>query len=408
MQHASNIEALNSSAKVSGLIVITMLIGLNLRPALAAIGPLTSAIQQDTGMSFTAMAWLTLLPVLAMGLGCFVTLKLRQQYSLKQLVQGSLGLLVIANGLRVWDTESLAQPILLLTSLLAGTGIAVLQATLPVVIKTLAGDDSARVMGFYVSAIMGGAALAASVSPWLTSGELDWRMALAVWSLLALVALVCWQQWSSQLPQQSSGKALHHGVARSRQVSLIATFSMAAAGYVCILAWLPPFLLDLGFSATQAGLLLGYLTAVEVAAGFIFPSLASKNLDRRWVLTLVMLLSVTGFVWLALIPQWASIVFPLTLLGLGIGGQFPMVMIVTMDHHPNAQKAGSLVAVVQGYGYSLAAFMPLLMGALRDQLGQFELAWLALAGIYLVAIILVSRYNPRHYQALRSSNEDAQ
>ena len=406
MQHTSSITALSSSAKVSGLIIITMLIGLNLRPALAAIGPLTSAIQTDTGMSFSAMAWLTLLPVLAMGLGCFVTLKLRHYYSLKQLVQTSLGLLVIANGLRALDITSLAQPMLLLTSLFAGIGIAVLQATLPVVIKSLAGDDSARVMGFYVSAIMGGAALAASLSPWLATDWLDWRLALAIWSLPALLALACWQQWSSQLVQKSSGKALHHGVAKRRQASLIATFSMAAAGYVCILAWLPPFLLDLGFSATQAGLLLGYLTAVEVAAGFIFPTLASKNLDRRWVLTLVMLLSVSGFIWLALIPQWASILLPLTLLGLGIGGQFPMVMIVTMDHHPNAEQAGSLVAVVQGYGYSLAAFMPLFMGALRDQLGQFELAWLALAGMYVIAIVLVSRYNPKHYETLRTTGED--
>ncbi len=48
-----------------------ILIGLNLRPILASVGPLLPSIQEDISLSFTLASMLTLLPVLAMGLGCF-------------------------------------------------------------------------------------------------------------------------------------------------------------------------------------------------------------------------------------------------------------------------------------------------------------------------------------------------
>lgn len=390
------------------LVIICLLIGVNLRPALAAIGPVVTQLQQDTGLSFSGVAWLTLLPVLAMGIGCFITLWLRRYVSLPRLIHGALVLLLLANLLRLMDAGSLNAAALLFTALLSGSGIAVIQTTLPIVIKS-ATHDSARVMGFYVSAIMAGAALAAGLTPYLAQWLAGWRSALAFWALPAMIAAVAWALWSSRhtmsfsspLATQTSVQRLH----RSRLLSLIATFSMAAAGYVCVLAWLPPFLMDLGYSSTQSGLLLGYLTAVEVIAGLLFPAWAAGSKDRRRVLFSVLLLSVFGFIWLAAFPQATSVLLPLTLLGLGIGGQFPMVMIVTMDHHPDARQAGSLIGKVQGYGYSLAAVTPLMMGNVRDQLGSFSAAWLALAVMYGVALLLCSRYNPGRYLQLLTPAE---
>ncbi|MCD8523650.1 MAG: MFS transporter [Saccharospirillaceae bacterium] len=405
------------------LILVCILVGLNLRPALAAIGPVVTLLQQDTGLSFSGVAWLTLLPVLAMGIGCFVTLWLRRHISLARLIQGALALLLLANLLRLIDAGSLNATLLLLTALLAGSGIAVIQATLPIVVKSLA-SDSARIMGFYVSAIMAGAALGAGLTPFLAQWLASWRAALAFWTVLAVVALVAWMRWTARtyiqppatdaeifsepLPEQTTAQRL----SRYRLMSLVATFSMAAAGYVCVLAWLPPFLIDLGYSNTEAGLMLGYLTAIEVTAGLLFPALAAGNPDRRRVLFSVLILSIGGFIWLAYFPLTGAVplpsaaftlasmpivLIPLTLLGLGIGGQFPMIMIVTMDHHTDAQQAGSLIGNVQGYGYSLAAMTPLIMGSVRDQLGNFSSAWLALAIMYAAALLLCSRYNPARY-----------
>jgi cyanate permease len=47
-----------------------VLVGLNLRPALAAVGPLLDMIQRTTGISDGAASLLTTIPILLMGLGC--------------------------------------------------------------------------------------------------------------------------------------------------------------------------------------------------------------------------------------------------------------------------------------------------------------------------------------------------
>lgn len=385
------------------LVLLALLTGINLRPALAAVGPLADIIRLHTSMSFALMSLLTLLPVLAMGLGCFAALYLRRHFSLYQLVLWSLLLLVVANLIRRFDSGAANTLLLLLSSLLAGAGIAVIQASLPVLIKNRAGQRTPLVMGLYVSAIMAGAALAASVTPLLQQALSDWRLALASWSLPALVAAIGWYSLRRRFQQPLAAQtvSLSPALKYSRLLSLITFFALAGAGYVCILAWLPPFLLDLGVAPIQAGYWLAYLTAVEVLAGLLFPAWAARHDDRRRVLFTVVGLSAAGFIWLALLTDTTTLLIPMTLLGLGIGGQFPLVMIVTMDHHNDADKAGSLISVVQGVGYSLAAFTPLAMGLVRDQLGSFSHSWLVLALIYLLLATLICRYNPAGYAGLR-------
>ncbi|MFC0338476.1 hypothetical protein [Kushneria avicenniae] len=56
-----------------GTCVLTMLIGLNLRPSMAAIGPVVESIRHDVPLSFRQISLLTTLPVIAMGLGCFAS-----------------------------------------------------------------------------------------------------------------------------------------------------------------------------------------------------------------------------------------------------------------------------------------------------------------------------------------------
>ncbi|HHQ4545634.1 TPA: MFS transporter, partial [Aeromonas veronii] len=51
------------------LLVLVILIGLNLRPFLTAIGPLAQAIDQRLALGMDTLAWLTLLPLWLIGIG---------------------------------------------------------------------------------------------------------------------------------------------------------------------------------------------------------------------------------------------------------------------------------------------------------------------------------------------------
>ncbi len=139
-----------------------------------------------------------------------------------------------------------------------------------------------------------------------------------------------------------------------------------------MLAWLAPYYVEKGWSEQNAGLLLGFLTAMEVISGLVVPAIANRSRDRRVVLMALLVLIIAGFCGLILSPQHLSLLWP-CLLGLGIGGLFPMSLIVSLDHLDNPQRAGGLTAFVQGIGYLIAGLSPLMAGMIRDQLGQLRM-----------------------------------
>lgn len=97
--------------------------------------------------------------------------------------------------------------------------------------------------------------------------------------------------------------------------------------------------MEKGWSEQNAGLLLGFLTAMEVISGLLAPALANRSRDKRLVLMVLLGLIVAGFCGLILSPESLSLLWP-CLLGLGIGGLFPMSLIVSLDHLDHPQRAG--------------------------------------------------------------------
>jgi CP family cyanate transporter-like MFS transporter len=135
---------------------------------------------------------------------------------------------------------------------------------------------------------------------------------------------------------------------------------------------------------------------MEVLSGLLTPAIANRSRERRWVLAVLLVLIIAGFFGLILSPQSLSLLWP-CLLGLGIGGLFPMSLIVALDHLDEPRRAGGLTAFVQGIGYLIAGLSPLIAGVIRDQLGSFEWAWWSLTGVMALMLMMVVRFNPRHY-----------
>ncbi|MFB2641606.1 cyanate transporter [Shewanella bicestrii] len=371
-----------------------LLIGLNLRPILASVGPLLPSIQQDISLSFALASMLTLLPVLAMGMGCFVGFKIAKGLGFANTVTISLLFLLIATAMRFWVETANA---LICSALLAGMGIALIQTLMPTLIKQNFADKTPLMMGLYVTAIMGGAALAASSAPFMAA-DLGWRAGLGHWTWLALIAILLWivSRKHLALPRHTDKQAEYSFWRYRRSWLLALFFALGTSCYVCVLAWLAPYAIELGYSQTQAGLALGFLTSMEVIAGLVFPWLASKSTDRRATIALLCLLQLIGFMGLALAPQ-VSIFLWAALAGLGIGGIFPLSLIVTMDHQQNPLLAGKLTAFVQGIGYSIAAISPWIAGLIRDNFQSFNMAWLLLAALSVIAYLLSRQFNPSGY-----------
>ncbi|MDZ4328921.1 MAG: cyanate transporter [Pseudomonas sp.] len=376
------------------LMVSIILVALNLRPSMAAVGPLLSAIRGDIPLSFSLASLLTMLPVMAMGLAMFFGLSVSRWLGAQRTVVVSLLIIGVATVSRLF-LDSAAE--LILSAVLAGIGIALIQALMPALIKSRFSDNVSVCMGLYVTSIMGGAAIAASFAPLVMMRTGSWRMGLAIWAVLALVALLVWLVQRSGMPIRSA-QAQRNGsfFANSRAWLLAIFFGLGTASYTCVLAWLAPYYVEKGWSEQNAGLLLGFLTAMEVLSGLLTPAIANRSRDRRLVLVVLLALIMAGFCGLTLSPQHLSLLWP-CLLGLGIGGLFPMSLIVSLDHLDQPQRAGALTAFVQGIGYLIAGLSPLIAGMIRDQLGSFEWAWWSLTGVMALMLLMVLRFDPRHY-----------
>ncbi|PNA07229.1 MULTISPECIES: cyanate transporter [Pseudomonas] len=371
-----------------------ILVALNLRPSMAAVGPLLSAIRGDMALSFSLAALLTLLPVMAMGLAMFFGMAVSQRLGEQRTVLLSLLIIGVATLSRLFLDSAGG---LIASAVLAGIGIALIQALMPALIKSRFPDNVALCMGLYVTSIMGGAALAASFAPWVLTQTGNWRVGLAVWAVLALLAIPVW--WTTRATSPDTIRTVvrkESFFTNSRAWLLAIFFGLGTASYTCVLAWLAPYYVEKGWSEQNAGLMLGFLTAMEVISGLVVPAIANRSRDRRLVLGALLGLIIAGFLGLILSPQHLSLLWP-CLLGLGIGGLFPMSLIVSLDHLDEPQRAGGLTAFVQGIGYLIAGFSPLMAGIVRDRLGSFEWAWWSLTAVMALMLLMVLRFNPRHY-----------
>jgi CP family cyanate transporter-like MFS transporter len=170
-------------------------------------------------------------------------------------------------------------------------------------------------------------------------------------------------------------------------------FGIGTGAYTLVLAWLPPFYTELGWSAARSGLLLGALTLVEVAAGLVVSSILHRFPDRRPLLLAVLLSVLAGLACLIVAPVPLAIP-AVILLGCGIGALFPLSLIVSMDHVTEPAGAGALLGFVQGGGYIIASAMPFIAGLIRQHSASLAQAWMVMAGGVVVLLLITLRFAP--------------
>lgn len=156
-------------------IICIALVALNLRPSMASFGPLLTQITSSIDITYTQISLLTMLPVIAIGIGMFFAGKIKSMIGLVPGVFISLALIGLATGARYFYFDVTG---LIVTAIISGLGIAIIQALMPAFIKSNFTNTS-LLMGFYATAIMGGATISASMSPWLANKLNSWQLSLA-------------------------------------------------------------------------------------------------------------------------------------------------------------------------------------------------------------------------------------
>ncbi|RAQ08727.1 MFS transporter [Burkholderia cepacia] len=370
-----------------------VLVGLNLRPALAAVGPLLDMIQRATGIGDGAASLLTTIPILLMGLGALSARRLQRVTGIAGGVWLGVALIGLACVSRIGAQHAW---LLLASACCAGVGIAMVQALLPGFVKAHFATRIGGAMGVYSTSIMGGAVLASVVAPF-AAARWGWLAALAGWALPAAVAALAWPLASRGGNTLAAGpaSATHARPSRSpRAWRLALFFGIATGAYTLVLAWLPPYYMRLGWSPTAAGSLLGGVTLAEVVAGLTISATIDRLPDRRPALHAAIASLFVGLLVMLAAPEALALPAAL-LLGAGIGALFPLSLIVTVDHAATPADAASLTGFVQGIGYLIAGLFPFAAGIVRQHLADLTPAWVAMACLCVALFALAAGFAPR-------------
>ncbi|MBD3817969.1 MULTISPECIES: MFS transporter [Brevundimonas] len=370
------------------LIAAIFALALNLRPAMAAVGPLLDLIEAATGMGSTTASLLTTLPVAMIGVGALSIRPLRRRLGERKGVL--LGAVLI--GLACLARAAFDGTAGLIASAVAvGVGVALIQALAPVVVKRAFPTRFGTVMGVYTTGIMGGAAVAAATAAGLAEA-VGWAGALALWAVPAFLAAVVWIV-ASRAPaaEEPNRAAIAEGThpelpfwKQPRAWALVPILGLGTSAYTLVLAWLPPYYVDMGQTRATAGFLLSGMTGAEVLAGVLVSLFIARFPDRRGPMLTAVALALVGLAGLVLTP--VSLAVPIMLLlGLGIGAVFPLTLILAMDQIDDPVRSGDLLAFVQGGGYIIASLSPLVAGLLRDHMADLTGAWV-LMGVGVVVL----------------------
>src|SRR4051812_44703296 len=171
--------------KIGGKRVLALLVAgfvlaaLNLRPALAGVSPLLPAIMEDLRLSAAGGGAVTTVMVGCLGLLGPLAPALATRLGLDRTLL--VALLLLAAGVVLRSAGG--PPALYAGAALAGTAIAVMNVTMPGIVKQHFPARIGMATGVYVSVMVGGAAAASAVMVPL-AGWTGWRAAAASPALL--------------------------------------------------------------------------------------------------------------------------------------------------------------------------------------------------------------------------------
>lgn len=366
------------------LIIGILLIAVNLRPALASVGPLIEDIRLATGLSNVMLGLLTTLPLLCFGVVSVLAPLFTKRFGIGGTLLGALVLLTLGIVIRSLNWI----PALYLGTLMFGIAIALGNVLLPSLTKRNFAENSGFITSLY-SATMGvGAAVAAGLSvPLAHQFNLGWRGSLSVWAILSLIAFFVWLPQFFRLKKTATKRrfiaAMKH-MGQSVKAWQVALFmGLQSLTFYVILAWLPAILLSRGYEAAYSGWMLSLSQATGIIGSLLIPYLAGKTNDQRLIIVCLIVIEVVGLIGI-LFPQLGPIELWVSLVGMVLGGTFGLALLLIVLRSSNTETATELSGMAQSIGYMVAAIGPVLFGSLFDLSGN----WTVPLAMLLVAAAL--------------------
>jgi CP family cyanate transporter-like MFS transporter len=359
--------------------VALFLAAFSLRPAIASLGPLLEEVRASLGMSGTVAGLLTSLPALSFAVFGTAAPRLSRRYGPEAVICAGMALVTAGLFLRPFTGHTAP---FLAASALALSGIAVGNVLMPVVVKRWFPHRVGTMTGLYAMSLSSGTALAAAVSVPVTDAlGGGWRIGLAVWGPVAALAVLPWlplvrgrsgntgtaAEGTAETPAAPAGRMTGSPTAWA----LTVYFGLQSTGAYIAMGWLPQILRDAGVSASAAGLMLGISMAAGVPMSFVLPAIGGRLRSQAPLVIVLGLFGVAGYAGLWAAPGAAPWVW---ILLIGVSNcAFSLALTMIGMRSRTGPGVVRLSAFVQSAGYLLSIPGPILVGALYQHTGGWDL-----------------------------------
>lgn len=366
------------------LIIALFIATLNLRPAINSIAPLLDDIRVDLGMSAALASLLTSIPVLCMGLFSPLAVKASGKWGIERIIGYSLFIIGIGTMIRFFTHST---TVLLLSSLIAGIGIASIGPLTSGYIKKHFPENVPTIIAIYSIALTIGAAASSMLSSPFQEYYHSWQKAIGVWAILAFIAAIIWRIMvkpdSDELIKVSGNPKINLPWKNRRAWILTLSFGSMAMLMYSFTAWLPIIIQEMGYSISYATLCLTIFVIIQVPISLVLPIMLKRFPSRRlWMVTNSLFVLAS----LILLISNISPMFSTFLFGLGASGLFTLNLLLPIDATNNANEATSWSAMQQSAGYVIGAIGPIILGWIYDSFHSFTPA---LMGMILISIIMI-------------------
>lgn len=374
-------------AVVGGL----FLVSIALRPQLLAIGPLLPLIRDDLGLPATIAGLLTTIPVLCMGFFAPVGPRVAARLGPATALAACLAVLIAAGALRA---ALPGIPLLLLSTFGIGVAIGIAGAIPSMIVARRLPTRPALGTGAYAGGIVLGSTVGSAVAVPLAGAD-DWRFALLVISCASVLSLVAWVALVVRGDRRAavpSPPPIRLPWGRPTAWLLVLVFGLQSILFYGVVAWLPNVYVERGWTPGDAGVLVAVFNGIGLITTIGVPLVADRLGRRRPQLVLASLAAVVSLVGIVVLPEpafaWVAA------LGLALGVVFPLSLTLPVDVADDPATVGSVAALMLLGGYVLSSAGPVLLGAVRDVTGSFDLALWVLAVIAVLLVVCCLALSP--------------
>jgi MFS transporter, CP family, cyanate transporter len=370
-------------------IIGIILVAFNLRPAITSLGPLVGMIQEDVGLSHWSAGLLMSLPLVIFAVISPIVPRIANRLTNEKSLLLGITFLIIGITMRSIPVTFF----LFCGTILAGVGIAIGNVLLPAIVKEKFPNKFGLMTSVYSTSMGLIASLASGISiPLADDLNLGWQGAQNVWVIPAFLAIIIWiilikyktNDYRVKTNVNTGANQMWHSPL-AWQISIFMGFQ-SLLFYVTI-SWLPEILHSRQISMELAGWLLSFTQLVGLPASFFIPVFAGRLRSQVWISFTLSLFSVLGYCGLLLGSTYPVLIISIILIGLALGGSFPLALSYIGLRARNASQAAKLSGMSQSTGYILAAIGPLFIGFLYDRTHSWTIPLITLIIVSLVVMV---------------------